>query len=171
MTALPLPAGGADRRRSLAEAIGTRLTQRGERLAVNETAAGGLISAALLAVPGASAWFRGGAVTYDRDSRRQLLGLDADDVRGLAPMSPEMAAVFADRVRERLDTAWGLAELGIAGPAGSPYGGPAGVAVLAVSGPVARSGRLETGHADREANMQTFADAALELLLDALAES
>lgn len=164
MTVLPLPAGGATRRRELAEAIGARLTQRGERLAVNETAAGGLISAALLAVPGASAWFRGSAVTYDRDSRRQLLGLDAQAVRGLAPMSPEMAAAFADRVGECMGTEWGLAELGIAGPTGSPYGGPAGVAVLAVSGPAARNGRLETGHADREANMQTFADAALELL-------
>ncbi|MDZ7825839.1 MAG: CinA family protein [Gammaproteobacteria bacterium] len=168
MTVLPVPAGGATRRRELAEAIGARLTQRGERLAVNETAAGGLISAALLAVPGASAWFRGSAVTYDRDSRRQLLGLDAQAVRGLAPMSPEMATVFADRTRERLETDWAVAELGIAGPTGSPYGGPAGVAVLAVSGPVVRSGRLETGHADREANMQAFADAALELLFDAL---
>ena len=168
MTALPLPAGGTTRRRELAEAIGARLTQRGERLSINETAAGGLISAALLAVPGASAWFRGSAVTYDRDSRRQLLGLDAQAVRGLAPMSPEMATVFADRTRERLETDWAVAELGIAGPTGSPYGGPAGVAVLAVSGPVVRSGTLKTGHADREANMQAFADAALELLLDAL---
>jgi nicotinamide mononucleotide (NMN) deamidase PncC len=79
-----------------------------------------------------------------------------------------VARVFASRCRTRLGAAWGLAELGIAGPTPSPYGGPAGVAVLAVDGPVSRARRLETGHADRAGNMRAFAEALLALLSDAL---
>lgn len=148
--------------------IARRLADAGHTLALCETATGGLMSAALLAVPGASAWYLGSALAYSRTSRHALLDLHAEDVRGLEPLSDRMVQVFADRVRARLGTDWGLAELGIAGPAPSPYGGPAGVAVLAVTGPVTLFRRIETGSADRAANMQAFADAGLTLLNQAL---
>jgi PncC family amidohydrolase len=157
-----------DRLGTLARRVAGRLIARGETVALCETATGGLASAALLAVPGTSACFVGGVLAYSRRSRRALLGLEARDVAGLEPLSEDMARVFAARCRARLAADWGLAELGIAGPTPSPYGGPAGVAALAVAGPVGRTRRLETGHADRARNMRAFAEALLALLCDAL---
>lgn len=154
----------------LAAGIAARLIERGETVALCETAAGGLASAALLAVPGASAYFVGGAVAYSRTSRHALLDLRGADVAGLEPMSEEMGLVFARRTRERMAASWGLAELGIAGPAGSPYGGPAGVALVAVDGPRPLARRIETGSVDRAANMRAFAAAMLEVLAEALAD-
>lgn len=161
--------GGADID-ALAARVAARLTERGETVALCETAAGGLASAALLSVPGASAFFVGGAVAYSRKSRHALLDLRGADVEGLEPMSEEMGLVFAARTRERMGASWGLAELGIAGPAGSPYGGPAGVALVAVDGPRPLARRVETGSADRLANMRAFAAAMLEVLADALGD-
>lgn len=143
----------------------------GQTLGLCETASGGLMSAAMLARPGASRCFVGGAVAYSRASRHALLDLHGEQVRDLAPMSPEMALAFARRTRERLGSDWGVAELGIAGPGPSPYGGPSGVAILAVSGPVDLTRRIETGHDDRAANMRAFAAAGLALLAEALAKA
>ena len=140
-----------------AQRVAQRLVARGETVAVCETAAGGLASAALLAVPGASAWFVAGVSAYGRESRRRLLALDGAAVRGLEPMSDAMAIAFAQRTAEALGADWGLAELGIAGPGPSPYGGPSGVAVVSCAGPVSRAQRVETGHDDRARNMQAFA--------------
>jgi PncC family amidohydrolase len=166
-----MPVTSEDSLAELALRVARRLIERGETVALCETAAGGLASAALLAVPGTSACFVGSALAYSRHSRRILLGLEAKDVAGLEPLSEDVARVFASRCRTRLGAAWGLAELGIAGPTPSPYGGPAGVAVLAVDGPVSRARRLETGHADRAGNMRAFAEALLALLSDALDEA
>ncbi|MEE4360589.1 MAG: CinA family protein, partial [Pseudomonadales bacterium] len=151
------PLGAPAGMHASARAIAARLTAAGDTLALCETAAGGLLSAALLAAPGASSFFVGSVIAYSRTSRRTLLDLTAEDVAGLAPMSEAIALVFADRVRARLGTTWGLAELGIAGPAPSPYGGPAGEAVLALSGPVTLARRVQTGRADRDGNMGRFA--------------
>ena len=155
---------------TLAERLAERLIARGETIALAETSSGGLASAALLAVPGASAYFVGGAVAYSRKSRHALLSLSGADVAGLEPMSDGMGIAFARRARTHMEADWGLAELGIAGPAGSPYGGPAGVALVAVSGPVDLARRIETGSADRPGNMQRFALALLELALEAAAD-
>lgn len=155
---------------TLAGRIAEQLRERGETLALCETAAGGLMSAALLAQPGASAWFIGGAVAYSRASRRAMLGLQASDVADLEPLSDAMGLAFAERTRTHLGADWGLAELGIAGPGPSPYGGASGVAIVAVSGPASNSQRLETGTDDRPSNMGRFAAAGLALLTDTLAE-
>ena len=104
----------------LAERLAERLIARGETIALVETTSGGLASAALLAVPGASAYFVGSAVAYSRKSRHALLSLSGSDVAGLEPMSEGMGIAFARRARTRMAADWGLAELGIAGPAGSP---------------------------------------------------
>lgn len=156
---------------ALADLIAIRLRATDRTVALCETSAGGLMSAALLAVPGASAFLVGSAIAYSRGSRRALLDLGAEDVEGLEHMSEAMALAFARRTRARLQSDWGVAELGIAGPAPSPYGGPAGVAVLAVSGPIAISRRIETGSSDRAANMRAFASAGLALLLEAIEDA
>lgn len=154
----------------LGAAIGERLKARGETVAVAESSAGGLIAAALLAVPGASAYFRGGAVIYNRTSIRELTGLDmkalmADGVRS---SSEPFAAKLAEAIRERLRADWGLAETGAAGPTGNSYGDAAGHSCTAVASAATKTRTLETGDADRGANMARFAAAALGQLLERL---
>jgi len=153
-----------------ARGVGERLKLLGQTVAVAESSAGGLISASLLAVPGASAYYRGGSVLYTLEARRALVGLDADAVRGLEPLGEAMVARFAEVARAQLGATWAVAELGVAGPSGSRYGHPPGVCVLAVDGPYPLQATVETGSDDREANMWRFAREALVLLGRALGE-
>jgi PncC family amidohydrolase len=142
------------------------LIARRQTIVVAESAAGGLINAALLAVPGASACCRGGVVVYTHEIRRALLGITDADMQGFTPATETYAMLAARRTRERVATHWALAETGAAGPTGSRYGYPAGHACFAVAGPVERALTLETGSADRVANMHAFAAAALDLLVE-----
>ena len=114
---------------SAADAVGPMLVARKETITISETSTGGLIAAMLLAVPGASAYFKGATVPYSLQSRRQWLAMNRDTVADLEPMSEDMAMRFAQIAREQLDSTWGLAELGIAGPSGAPYGVAAGTSV------------------------------------------
>lgn len=148
--------------------IAEQLIRRGESVSVAESSSGGLISATLLAVPGASGFYRGGSVVYTLPSRRAFLDIPRDKVEGLAPLSEDMVAVFADAARAKLDATWGLAELGAAGPSGSRYGHDAGTSVIGVSGPVSLTTRVSTGISDRTDNMWAFTTAAINLLQQAL---
>jgi nicotinamide-nucleotide amidase len=151
--------------------IAARLTARGESVVVVESSAGGLISSALLAVPGASNYFLGGAIAYTATARQALLGLSMADIVGMRPSTEPYATLLADRARERFGATWSLAETGATGPTGNRYGDAAGHACFAVSGPVPQTLTLETGSTDREANMRAFANAALALLERALEPS
>ena len=154
---------------NLAGDVADVLKSRHQTIAVAESSTGGLISAALLAIPGASAYFMGGGVIYTAASRRELLGISDEVMRGLQPLSESYVGLCARTVREKLTTTWGLAELGATGPAGTRYGNPPGFSVLAIDGPATLQRRIETGSADREANMWAFTRAGLQLLRDALA--
>jgi nicotinamide-nucleotide amidase len=149
---------------AMAEAVGALLKERGHTLAVAEYSAGGLIAACLVAVPGASAYFLGGAVIYTHAARQALLGIGDDDMAGMRASTEPYAMLKARRVRELLGTTWGLSETGASGPTGNRYGDAAGHACIAVAGPVERVTTLETGATEREANMWTFTEKALELL-------
>ena len=151
-----------------ARAIGERLKARGETVAVGESSAAGLVSAALLAVPGASGWYLGGAVVYTRRARRGLVDIPDEAMTGMRSSSEPYAMLLAGQVRTRLRASWGLAETGASGPTGNSYGDAAGHSCLAVSGPVSRVITIETGSADRLANMVVFAQRALLLLDEAL---
>jgi nicotinamide-nucleotide amidase len=153
---------------TIGAAIGARLKERKETIGIAESSAGGLISAALLAVPGASAYFLGGGVIYTQAARRALLQVPDETVKGIRSSTEAYALVKARTIRERLGATWGLAETGASGPTGNRYGDAAGHACFAIAGPVERAVTLETGHGDREANMGVFAKAALELLAAAL---
>jgi PncC family amidohydrolase len=150
----------------IAEQIAARLIERRETVAIAESSTGGLIAAALLAVPGASAYFLGGAVVYTKASRAALLGIGNAEMTGLRPATEAYALLIARRVNERLGATWGLAETGAAGPKGNGYGDPAGHSCMAVAGAAERATTLRTGSADRQANMDAFARRALELLLE-----
>ena len=173
---------------SAATTVATTLRERGERVAVSESAAGGLINAALVAVPGASDFYIGGMVVYTGAGRYVLAGDEPppDAMRGA---TEEFARYQAAQVARRYRATWGIGETGATGPAGNPYGDPAGhgwVAVAHIAGPTldvetagapdrSPSGinvgvrRLATGSDDRAANMMRFALAALELAAAAVA--
>jgi PncC family amidohydrolase len=148
----------------MAEAVGALLKERGETVAVSESSTGGLIAAALLALPGASAYFVGGAVIYTHQAREGLLEVRLADHPGMRASTEPYALLCARSVRERLGVTWGLGESGAAGPSGNRYGDPPGHSCIAVAGPRTRVITLETGQADREVNMWRFAGAALALL-------
>jgi nicotinamide-nucleotide amidase len=149
----------------IAEKIAAKLKERRQTIAVAESSTGGLISAALLAVPGASAYFLGGAVVYTRDARRILMDIPDDAMKGLRSSSEPYATLLASQIRRRFSTDWGLSETGATGPTGNRYGDAAGHSCMAVAGPEAEVMTLETGSSDRLANMQVFAATALNLLL------
>ncbi len=153
---------------ALGARVGDKIAARGETLAVAESSAGGLVSAALLSRAGASVYYLGGVVLYTRRSRRLLTELTSDDTDGLRSSSPPWAQLLARHQRTRFKASWGLAESGAAGPTGNNYGDPAGHSCLAVDGPVQRERTLRTGSNDRPANMLAFALAALQLLEEAV---
>ena len=152
----------------LAANVAALLKAKKHTIAVAESSAGGLINATLVAVPGASAFYLGGGVIYTVNARQSVMGLTKEDVRGMRSASEPYAQLLARRVRENLGATWGLSETGASGPTGNRYGDAAGHACIAVSGPVEAVITLETGDADREANMWRFTSRALALLEDCL---
>jgi nicotinamide-nucleotide amidase len=152
----------------LAETIAQKLIARRETIAIAESSTGGLVAAALLAVPGASAYFLGGAVVYTKAARAALLGIGDADMQGFRPATETYALLLARRMRERHGAVWGLGETGATGPTGNRYGDPAGHTCIGVVGPVERPVTLRTGSAERLANMDAFAKRALELLVEVI---
>jgi nicotinamide-nucleotide amidase len=154
----------------LATAVAELLKAAKQTLAVAESSAGGLISATLVSIPGASAYYIGGGVIYTSSSRRALLKVGDEAMTGMRASTEPYALLKARTVREQLGATWGLAETGASGPTGNRYGDAAGHACIAVTGPIERAITVETGKADREANMWTFTKAALDLLEACLKE-
>ncbi len=152
----------------LAEKIATILKNRQETVAVAESSTGGLISAALLSVPGASAYFIGGAVVYTLKARRAMLDVPDSAFAGIKSVTEEGAMILARAARTRFAVTWSIAEIGASGPTGNRYGDPAGHSCIAVAGPLERSLTVETGSPDRLTNMRTFASAALNLLIQTM---
>lgn len=149
----------------LGAAAAALLKERCHTIAVAESSAGGLINAALVAVPGASAYYLSGAVVYTVAGRIALLGIGREEIAPpMRSASEPYAALLARRIRANLGSTWGLAETGASGPSGNRYGDALGHACIAVSGPVDAVVTIETGSADREANMWAFAHRALALL-------
>ena len=149
----------------MAVPVGQLLKERGQTVAVSESAAGGLVSAALLSVPGASGYYLGGASVYTQTARRGLLRFN--DARAqIRGSTEEYATLTATTIRDLLEADWAIGESGAAGPSGNRYGDPAGHVALAVVGLGRATRMVQTGNDDREANMWSFAQAALDLLYD-----
>jgi PncC family amidohydrolase len=157
-----------DRLLALGHRAGDLLIQRGQTVAVAEGSCGGLVSTALLAVPGASAYYRGGAVIYTAAAVRGLLGTAVARPEPLRGASEPFARWLAEEVAADLGATWGIGEGGATGPSGNPYGDPPGHCWTAVHGPNPATRHLLTGDDDRLANMTAFATAALQLLVDQL---
>jgi nicotinamide-nucleotide amidase len=153
---------------AIAGNIAARLIERRQTIAVAESSTGGLISASLLAVPGASAYFLGSAVVYTRDARRILMDIPDQAMKGIRSASEVYATLLASQIRRRFSADWGLSETGATGPTGNRYGDAAGHSCIAIAGLEQSAITLETGSADRLANMHMFAATALDLLLQKL---
>jgi nicotinamide-nucleotide amidase len=151
-----------------ASELAARLKAGNHTVAVAESSTGGMLSAALLAVPGASAYFIGGAVVYTRASRRVLLGISDEAMAGMRPSTEAYALLVARTAQQRFATTWALGETGAAGPTGNRYGDASGHSCIAVVGPVERAITLETGSTDRFGNMEVFTAAALDLLMQVI---
>ena len=152
----------------LARRVADMLRARGETVAVAESSAGGLVSAALLAIPGASAYFLGGAVIYTKAARKALMGLTDADVTGMRAETEPYAKFIAGKVRDNHGATWGLGETGAAGPTGSRYGDSPGHVCVAVVGTTSTARTIETGDTNRPANMDVFARQALLLFAEVL---
>jgi nicotinamide-nucleotide amidase len=150
---------------TIAEQIAAKLIARKQTIAVAESSTGGLISAALLAVPGASAYFLGGGVIYTRDARRILMDIPDEAMKGIRSASEPYARLLASQIRRRFSTDWGLSETGATGPTGNRYGDAAGHSCIGIAGPDPSAMTLETGSVDRFSNMHVFASTALNYLL------
>tara|TARA_B100000686_G_scaffold350330_1_gene446015 strand:+ start:5490 stop:5972 length:483 start_codon:yes stop_codon:yes gene_type:complete len=155
---------------STAEPVSKLLKDRGQTIAVSESAAGGLIAAALLSVEGASSYFLGGATVYTQIARRELLQLSKSQVK-MRGASESYALITAEAIRDKMGADWGIGESGAAGPLGNRYGDAAGHVALGVVGPVKMSRTLETGNTNREQNMWSFCNAAMDLLYEAIGRS
>lgn len=152
----------------LAAEVAGLLKQRGETLALSESSMGGLVSAALVAQPGASAFYLGSTVIYTRGAARALYALQGPPAPDVKPLTEPYVAAMAEVVREKFGATWALAEMGASGPSGSPYGPGPGTAVVGLAGPHPASITVSTGMAERAANMRAFGAAALELLKERL---
>ena len=156
---------------NIAASVADLLKQRGDTISVSESSCGGLLSAALVAISGASAYYRGGSIIYTRAAQEGLLRVPDEAMEGQRASTEYYAALNARTLREILGTTWVLSETGASGPTGNRYGDDAGHACIAVSGPVERSITIETGESDREGNMWAFAEAAFALLEECLNEA
>ena len=156
---------------SMAASVGALLKETEQTLAVTESSCGGLLSACLVSIPGASAYYRGGAVVYTRFAQKGLLQVPDSAMTGIRASSEPYALLNARTVRESLDTTWALSETGASGSTGNSYGDSAGHACIAVTGPVEQAITVETGDDNREANMWVFAKAAFDLLEQCVRES
>ena len=155
----------------LADRAAALLKGSNQTIGIAESSSGGLISAHLLAIPGASKYFIGGSVIYTRVAQKGLLKVKDEQMEGLRASTEEYASLNAKTIKDTLDTNWGLSETGATGPAGNRYGDSAGHSCIAVSGPISRAITIETGVDQRENNMNCFARKALEFLIDCLEES
>jgi nicotinamide-nucleotide amidase len=154
----------------LVKRIAAILTVAHEKLAVAESSAGGLVSACLLSIPGASSFFVGGSVLYSYQIREQIVELGRKEHRIYGGSTPELILAIALKFRNKIGTDWVIGEGGAAGPAKSPYGHNAGYTALAVAGPINRTKIIETGKSDRIENMIEFSTALLSFFLDILEE-
>ncbi len=150
-----------------ARQIGDTLRDRGETVAVAEGSAGGLVSAALLSIPGASAYYVGGAVIYTAAASRAWMAGAIEVPAGMRGATEAFAGYLATSVRLQVDATWGIGEAGAAGPA-NPYGDPAGHSWLAVDGPRTVTRNVLTGLDDRLDNMVAFTAETLRLFAEVL---
>jgi nicotinamide-nucleotide amidase len=158
--------------------VGERLSDRGETIAVAESATGGLIGSLLTDVPGASAYFDRSLVTYAYEAKLEELAVARETLDEVGAVSQAVAGQMAAGVRDRSGTDWGLATTGVAGPDGGSAETPVGTVYIGLS----RAAAWESGDSwtavsryefdgDRAACKGQFARQALADLETSLTEA
>jgi len=151
--------------------LGAVLVRRGLTVAVAESCTGGLLGAALTAVPGSSRYFRGGVVAYADAAKRHLLAVEADLLARAGAVSPEVAEAMASGVRDLLVADLGLAITGVAGPGAEGTAKPVGLIYVAARSE-SRSEVMELReHGDREANRSAAVRAVISLGIELAGEA
>jgi nicotinamide-nucleotide amidase len=149
---------------TLEQVVVRLLTQRRERLAVAESCSGGLLADRITDVPGASAVFDRGVVTYSNRAKEELLGIPAAVIAREGAVSPEVAHLMAQGVRKKSATEWGVGITGIAGPGGGTEEKPVGLVYLALEGPEVSLVRELRWRGERSLIKRRTTQAALDLL-------
>jgi PncC family amidohydrolase len=139
---------------------------KGKTLATAESCTGGMIGAALTAVPGASKVYKGGVVSYWSEVKQALLGVDPEDLKNLGPVSAQVAGSMADGARKALHTDYGISVTGLAGPDGDEFGKPVGTVFVGLSTRSKTVARQFRFYGDREDVRNQAARAALEFILE-----
>jgi nicotinamide-nucleotide amidase len=150
--------------------IGALLLSRGETVALAESCTGGRIADLLTSIPGASAWFLGGAVVYANAMKEAWVGVRKETLAAHGAVSEEVAKEMAEGVRKAAGTTWGLSVTGIAGPTGGSEEKPVGTVFIALAGPRGTVAQRHRFPGDRELIRTVSAGAALEALRLALLE-
>ena len=151
----------------LAQRVVELLTKRGETVAVAESLTGGLVCAAITAIPGASVVLQGGVVAYATELKATLLDVSPELLGERGPVDPDVAVAMAHGVRIRCGATYGLATTGVAGPDSQGGFPPGTVHVAVVSADDSEFVRTLHLPGDRAAVRATSVAAALELLMGA----
>jgi PncC family amidohydrolase len=154
---------------TLEEEIGERLKLRGQRLATAESCSGGLIAHRLTNVPGSSAYFLGGVVSYGNEAKISLLGVGPRTLAAHGAVSEAVAREMAEGARLRFSADYAVACTGIAGPSGGTIEKPVGLVYIGAAGPDGTRVERCQFSGDRLGIKQQTADRALRLVLEALA--
>ncbi len=148
----------------LNEVIVRELTARGQTLAVAESCTGGFIAHRVTNVPGASAIFLGGFITYSNEAKQSCLGVSPAILAGHGAVSEPTARAMAEGARTRLKADYALAVTGIAGPTGGSLGKPVGTVYIGLAGGGPTLVRAHVNRYDRQSFKFVTSQQALELL-------
>ena len=150
----------------LARRLGVRCSELGLRIATVESCTGGLVAHLITEVPGSSASFVGGFITYSDDLKRDLVGVPLDVLAAHGAVSAQVAMAMAAGGRERTGADLAVAVTGIAGPDGGTPSKPVGLTYVAVADGLGVAVRRSVWIGDRSENKRQSASAALTLLLE-----
>jgi nicotinamide-nucleotide amidase len=152
----------------LAVRLGARCTVLGLRVATVESCTGGLVGHLITEVPGSSAYYVGGFVTYSDALKRETVGVPHDVLAAHGAVSAQVAMAMATGGRARTEADLAVSVTGIAGPDGGTPAKPVGLTYIAVADAVGVSVRRHVWTGDRGENKRLSAAAALALLLERL---
>ena len=153
---------------TMQELVHKILTERGLTLATAESCTGGAIAARFTAIPGASAYFRCGVVSYSNESKVKLLGVNPADIERYGAVSEQVARQMAEGARRAADADYAVATTGIAGPTGAEPGKPVGTVCYGIATPNACTSFTTCVGDSREEVRARAVTHALEALLEAL---
>jgi PncC family amidohydrolase len=148
----------------------TDLAERLGTLGTAESCTGGLVGHAITAVPGSSAYYLGGVISYADRVKVELLGVAPATIERHGAVSAQVAVAMAEGLRERLACDLAVAVTGVSGPAGGSAAKPVGLTYVAVAGPAGHRVERHLWSGDRAANQEQSAATALTLLLAVLDE-